>query len=146
MLTEIANSIVPGIIMEFDVPSRNVDKKMAILDMKVWLGRTNGDIMFQHYEKPTASKCIMHAMSAQPITCRHSVHKQANLRRLLNSSPQLDWKSEVAPVLSEYMLRMMQSGYPQKYRVDTLTRARMIKYCRKTVRVQGPFTDLSNGT
>ena len=29
----------------------------------------------------------------------------------------------MAPVLSEYMLRMMRSGYPEKYRHDTLTRA-----------------------
>ena len=35
----------------------------------------------------------------------------------------LDWKLCVAPVLSQYMLRMMQHGFPEKYRVDTLTRA-----------------------
>ena len=102
--------------------SRNDDKKMAILDMKVWLDRES-NIMFQHYEKPTASKNIMHALSAQSLSCRNSVHTQELLRRMLNSSPQLDWRACVAPVLSEYMLRMMRSGYPQKYRVDTLTRA-----------------------
>ena len=41
----------------------------------------------------------------------------------MNSSPLLDWKSCVAPVLTEYMSRMMQHGYPQRYRVDTLNRA-----------------------
>ena len=45
------------------------------------------------------------------------------MRRLLNSSPLLDWKTNVAPVISEYMLRMRNSGYPEKYRVDTLNRA-----------------------
>ena len=108
--------------MEFDVPSRNDDNKMAILDMKVWLDEDK-NIMFQHFEKPTASKNIMHALSAQSVSCRNSVHTQELLRRMLNSSPQLDWRTCVAPVLSEYMLRMMRAGYPEKYRIDTLTRA-----------------------
>ena len=113
---------MPGIVMEFDVPSRNDDNKMAILDMKVWLDEDK-NIMFQHFEKPTASKNIMHALSAQSVSCRNSVHTQELLRRMLNSSPQLDWRTCVAPVLSEYMLRMMRAGYPEKYRIDTLTRA-----------------------
>ena len=65
----------------------------------------------------------MHANSAQSISCRNSVHTQELLRRLLNSSPLLDWKTEVAPVLSIYMARMKYNGYPEKYRVDTLLRA-----------------------
>ena len=80
-------------------------------------------IIFQHYEKPTASQNILHARSAQAVSCRNSVHTQEILRRLLNSSPLLDWKTCVAPVLSEYMRRMMHSGYPEKYRTDTLSRS-----------------------
>ena len=67
------------------------------------------------------------------------MHTQEIMRRLLNSSPLLDWKSSVAPVLTEYMLRMMQHGYPQQYRVDTLRRAlrihdHMVEEERKGVR------------
>jgi hypothetical protein len=114
---------LPGITMEFDVPSRNTSGKMPILDMEVWMDSQTGDILFRHYEKPTASHNIMHAHSAQSVTCRNSVHTQEILRRLLNSSQLLDWKTEVAPVLSTYMARMKVSGYPEKYRVDTLVRA-----------------------
>ena len=109
--------------MEYDVPSKNIDNKMAILDMKVWVEEEEGNIVFQHYEKPTASKNIMHVNSAQSVTCRNSVHTQEIVRRLVNSSPLLDWRRCVAPVLTEYMSRMMQHGYPQRYRVDTLNRA-----------------------
>ena len=70
LYTDIANDVIPGIVMEFDVPSRNTDRKMAILDMKVWM-EENGNIVFQHYEKPTASKSIMHALSAQSVSCRN---------------------------------------------------------------------------
>ena len=123
VMTDIANSVMPGIVMEFDIPSRNFDKKMPILDMKVWIERYEGNIKFQHFEKPTSSKSIMHANSAQSVSCRNSVHTQEIHRRLLNSSPSLDCKTCVTPVLSCYMSRMMLSGYPEKYRVDTLTRA-----------------------
>ena len=123
VLLEIANTIVPGIEMEYDIPDKNVDKKMPILDMKVWINKETGNIMFQHYEKPTASKNILYANSAQPITCRNSVHTQEILRRILNCSPELDWSKEIAPILTEYMRRMMKSGYKQKYRIDTLTTA-----------------------
>ena len=125
--------------MEYDVPSKNRDEKMPILDMKVWVEKSEGNILFQHYEKPTASREILHAQSAQSVTCRNSVHTQEIIRRLLNSSPLLDWNVSVAPVLSDYMLRMMQAGYPEKYRVDTLTRAfriydKMVKEDREGVR------------
>ena len=79
--------------------------------------------MFQHIEKPMASRKIMHAKSAQSTTCKNSVHTMEIMRRLLNSSTRLDWKNEVAPVISNYMARMMDAGYPEKYRRDTLTRA-----------------------
>ena len=82
-----------------------------------------GLLIFQHYEKATASHNILHARSAQALSCRNSVHTQEILRRLLNSSPLLDWKTWLAPVLSEYMRRMMHSGYPEKYRIDTLSRS-----------------------
>ena len=113
---------MPGITMEFDTPSRNSDNKMPILDMKVWMDEESF-IVFQHYEKPTASNNILHARSAQSVSCRNSVHTQEILRRLLNSSPMLDWKTFVAPILSVYMLRMMKSGNPEKYRKDTLRRS-----------------------
>ena len=122
LYTDIANDIVHGITMEFDVPSRNSDNKMPILDMKVWMNEEKY-LLFQHYEKPTASRNILHAQSAQSVSCRNSVHTQEILRRILNTSPLLDWSSCVAPVLTDYMLRMMRSGYPEKYRLDTLNRA-----------------------
>ena len=89
----------------------------------------------------------MHADTAQAVTCRNSVHTQEIMRRLLNSSPLLDWDSSVAPVLSEYMLRMMQHGYPQQYRVDTLRRAlriydHMVEEDRK---VSGHYIDQKRG-
>ena len=125
--------------MEYDIPSKNSDGKMPILDMKVWIEKEEGNIVFQHYEKPMASQKIMHAMSAQSISCKNSVHTQEIIRRLMNSSPLLNWREEVAPVISNYMARMMEAGYPVKYRKDTLDRAlriydRMVQEDRNGIR------------
>ena len=35
---EVADSLLPGIVMENDIPSRHDDKKIAVLDMKVAAG------------------------------------------------------------------------------------------------------------
>ena len=55
ILKDIANSIMPCIQMEADWPSKNNDRRLPILDMKVW-NDENGKIMYTHYEKPMASK------------------------------------------------------------------------------------------
>jgi hypothetical protein len=123
VLKDVADDIMPGIKMEADHPNKNDDKKMAILDMKVWQDIQLGCILFQHFEKPMATKSIMHAASAQSASCKKSVHTQEVLRRLLNSSTNLDWATETAPIISTYMSRMMTAGYPEKYRKHTLERS-----------------------
>ena len=115
ILLEIANDVMECIKMEADMPSKNDDGKLPILDMKVWTNE-DGDIIFQHYEKPMSSRAILHAKSAHPSGCKRSVHVQEIVRRLLNSSPVLDWREEVAPVLSDYMQRMKDAGYGEGYR------------------------------
>ena len=105
----IADDIIPEIKMVADFPSNNADKKMAVLDMKVWVNE-EGIIMHEHFEKPMSSKKIMHAESAISALCKKSVHTQEVLRRLFNSSRRIEWKTEVAPVITDYMARMMLAG------------------------------------
>ena len=48
---------------------------------------------------------------------------QELLRRILNTSARLDWQTEVAPVLTEYMARMYKAGYSEGYRKNVLSHA-----------------------
>ena len=121
-LIKIANGVMECVKMEADMPSKNEDGKLPILDMKVWMSK-DGDIMFQHYEKPMSSKAVLHEESAHPSACKRGVHVQEVVRRLLNSSPNLDWETEVTPVLSEYMNRMKDAGYGERYRKSILQQA-----------------------
>ena len=90
--------------------------------MEAWMDR-NHKIMYQHYEKAVSSRPVLHAESTQSCECKHNVHVQELLRRVLNTSSNLDWDIVVAPFLSDYMGRMMQAGYGQEYRQNTLVQA-----------------------
>ena len=105
--------------MEEDIPSRNPDAKLAILDMKVWLDEDRCAV-YQHYEKQVASKQILKAKSAQSSSCKRSVHVNEMMRRILNTSDRLDWETSVAPVLTDYCVRMRLAGYDEHYRKRTL--------------------------
>ena len=75
LYTDIANDVMPGIVMEFDVPSRNDDNKMAILDMKVWLDEDK-NIMFQHFENPQPLRIsCMHCQHSQYLARTVSIHR-----------------------------------------------------------------------
>ena len=119
ILKDIANTIQEGIIMEEDSPSKHCDKKVPILDMKVWLS-SDGYLLYQHYGKEVASRQIISAKSAQSATCKRNVHIQEVLRRMLNCSTRLNWQEEVAPFLTDYMARMFEAGYGETYRKNTL--------------------------
>ncbi len=122
VLVDIANEVLPGITMEADWPSKNNDKRLPILDMKVWMS-DQGNVMFTHYEKPMSNRAILNNKSAHPASCKRSVHTQEIIRRILNCSRELDWETETAPVISDYMLRMKKAGYEETYRKSVLTNA-----------------------
>lgn len=122
ILLSIANSVMECVKMEADWPSKNDDKKMPILDMKVWTDEA-GMLLYQHYEKVVSSKTVLHAKSAHSAACKRGVHTQEVVRRLLNSSHRLNWKRDTAPVITEYMRRMKVAGYGERYRKEVLKHA-----------------------
>ena len=136
VLKDIANSIMPCIQMEADWPSKNEDGKLPILDLKVWTSNS-GNILYTHYEKPMASKSILHTKSAHTESCKRSVHTQEVLRRIMNCSKQLDWGGEVAPVVTEYMYRMKRAGYKENYRNSILKSALRIYHQKQKDEEEG---------
>ena len=121
-LLAIANSLVPGIEMESDLPSKHPDNKLPILDMKVWVD-ANGKVKHQHYEKPIASKNIVSQRSAHASASKKAIHENELQRRLLNTSRDLDWNSYFVPILTDYMVRMKKAGYSESYRRKVLKNA-----------------------
>ena len=60
---DIANSIDPAIQVEIDYPSKNVDKMMPILDMKMAMDNNNL-VKYKFYRKPQSNKYTMMERSA----------------------------------------------------------------------------------
>ena len=125
VLLDIANDVMECIQMEADWPTKNDDKRLPILDMKVWTGE-EGDVMYTHYEKPVCSKTVLNSMSAHSSSCKRSVHIQEVLRRLLNCSKRLKWEDEAVPAVNEYMRRLKAAGYSERYRRNILKQAMSI--------------------
>ena len=63
ILSQIANDVDPVIQFTFDVPEKHQDKKLPVLDLKVWLSETD-ELMFEFYEKPTKNVKTILASSA----------------------------------------------------------------------------------
>ena len=55
-----------NIRLTVDFPSKNSDGKVAMLDVKMWIGEIDGakKILYEHYEKEMASKMVIHARSS----------------------------------------------------------------------------------
>ena len=120
-MKSIADDILEGIVMEVDLCDNYPDRKLPILDMKVFV--ENNLIVYQHYEKSVSSKLVIPARSAHSAKTKRSVHISECVRRMMNISPLLTWSQYAAPVLTEYMSRMMAAGYGEDYRKEVLLNA-----------------------
>ena len=90
--------------------------------MKVWLDE-NGELHHKYYQKPMACNLIISAGSTHIASTTRAVHVSEIVRRLLNTSQDLDWDQYFAPVLSDYMAKMKAAGCDQDYRKHCLQQA-----------------------
>ena len=123
-LKEIGNSIHRSIQLEADYPSRYDDKKLPILDVKVWLETNNGvtKIKHEYYHKDISSKLVIAAASAIDWKTKRTVITQQLLRVLRNCSPDLPW-NDVCQHMNKMMIRIQLSGYDKKFRYEVLQSA-----------------------
>ena len=63
ILNKIANDVDPMIRFTFDLPENHQEKKLPVLDLKVWLSETD-ELLYEFYEKPTKNKKTILATSA----------------------------------------------------------------------------------
>ena len=130
LLQEIGNSIHPSIQLEIDVASNHEDKKVPILDLKMWIAdidRTDGTgkikkILYQHYIKDIANKYVIHREAAMSIANKRSILTQMCLRVLLNCSDDIG-KEEKAKHVQFFMKRMQALGYDEEFRYEVLKSA-----------------------
>ena len=124
IIRSIANTIDPMIQLTVDIPGNHENKKLPILDIQACINKTeNNRLDYEFYEKPTKNKNVILFDSAIPSKQKRTILTQECLRRLRNTK--IDLGQEVQNRhLSEFMVKLKRSGYPEKYRIEVLDSAR----------------------
>ena len=108
----IGDKIHSSIQLEADYPAKYEDKKVPILDLKVWVNEDN-KVVHEYYMKPVASKAVIDNRSAMPLRDKRTVITQEILRIILRCSPLLPCDS-VRAHMEQYMLRLQFFGYSEQ--------------------------------
>ena len=120
VLKDVADSVEPMIQTTIDYPSKHEDKKMPILDLKIWIDEHESggrEVQFEFYKKPFSSKYVMLATSAAPWQMKRTVLTQEGIRRLMMCKLSLPARRK-SEILSQYMLMLKRSGYNDKFRLE----------------------------
>ena len=124
-LCKMGNTVSAMIQLEGDTPCENSDKKLPILDVKVWVkmveeGETcKAKLFYQYYRKPMSNWLLMPEMSAMPKSVKRTALTQYGLRILRNTKLEVDWQDK-AEMLTTFMKRLRDSGYKQIFRQEIL--------------------------
>ena len=95
LIQTVANSIHHLIRHTIDFPSNNEDRKVPMLDVKLWKETQEGQtrILYEHYEKEMTTKSVIHRRSALPKQVKRTVLTQELLRILLYCSEHTPWET-----------------------------------------------------
>ena len=117
ILRKIANEIISMIQMEEDVCSNYPDKRLPILDLKVWIEKIEGNmnILHEFYKKPMATRSTLKATTAYPNSQVRAIMVEEVLRRLRNCHPEMSW-SERGKHLTKFANEMKHSGHKEHFR------------------------------
>ena len=95
----LAESIDKNIKVTTDIPCNHDDRRLPLLDIKVWIGESRtGEIkvMHTHYIKEVSTRSVINAQSSHGDRAKYNVMVNEVGRILKNCSVHLDWKDAAA--------------------------------------------------
>ena len=124
LVKAIGDSIHPSIKLEIDYPSQNEDRKLKILDLKVWLEDIGERrvIMYEHYTKEVRTKAVINAQSAMPNNMKRTILSQEILRIITHCCRDLPESTRNGHI-NEALRRIQYSGYDKTFRYDVVNSA-----------------------
>ena len=126
LVKEIGDNISNSISLEIDYPSNNNDRKIPILDMKVWIEFFEQEnryyILYEHYIKEVSSRQVIDYRAALSINDKRRILTQQCLKVFLNCSTKLPW-ARVATHGSYFSSRLQISGYNAQLRYEIVRSA-----------------------
>ena len=123
ILKDIAESVDPMLKFTIDTPCSYSDGKMPALDIKVSVNIAESfRIDYEFFEKPTRNPRVILADSALSAASKRTILTQECLRRIRNTKVELGLEIRNKH-LSDFMLKLKNSGYSTKYRMEILNSA-----------------------
>ena len=118
---EIANQVMPFIRLTVDSPSLHENGYMPILDLEVKM--IGNQVSYRFFRKSQSTPFVIPFDSAMPDNVKRNSLIQKGVTILKNTKRDVPW-AEKAELLSRYLTySMMVSGYPEKWRLDTIKAA-----------------------
>ena len=124
----IGESIHESIKLETDVPSNHKDKKLPLLDLKVYIVHdqfedngniiTTTKILHEYYMKEMSCKSVIHKDSALSISTKRTILTQMCLRIILNCSSDLPWSittGHLTTFISECKYQAMMKVFDMRF-------------------------------
>ena len=106
-----------------DIPSLHENGKLAVLDLNINLNKIEDNrIDYEYYEKPTKNCKVLLANSAINSQAKRTILTQECLRVIRNTKIELGENTRNKH-LTNFMLKMKNSGYSKKYRIEILDSA-----------------------
>ena len=108
--------------VEEDYPSRHKERKLPILDLRVWIENDDYTISYEFYRKDISNWFMMLSRSAMPHRMQRTILTQEAIRILRNCKLDLPWERK-AQLLSIFCERLRDSGYASKMRFQIIVTA-----------------------
>ena len=109
VLSAMMNSICSFLTLTMETADDFQDRRLPTLDLNIWIGESNM-ILFVFSEKSIASNQTIQKRSAMPENGRMATLNQELVRRLLNTSEELNMGERVV-VVDTYCQKLTDSGY-----------------------------------
>ena len=108
IILQLANSVTNTIKLTIEYPTNNSSGWMTILDIQVRV--RDNRIEYKFYKKSMANHLTAMERSAVPDKIKRCSHTQEVIRRLRNTSINIDWSTK-ADILSEFCNSLLTLGY-----------------------------------
>ena len=131
VVQEMAESCSSWMKFTMDCEDANIDKKVPMLDIKVWR-EGNNKIKHEFYEKPMTSDFVMMKRSAMSQGTKITTLTQEVIRRERNTGRNTKLTDRVKE-LDKFMYKMKRSGYSEIERKEVLE-AGLVGYYKKVKR------------
>ena len=109
IISGMMNSICEFLTLTMETGEDFGDGRLPTLDLNIWIGQDN-KILFTFFEKPMASTQTIQKMSAMPENGRMATLNQELVRRMLNTSEDLEMHERIV-VTDKYCQKLTDSGY-----------------------------------